>query len=320
MGIRGLGRLRIGAAVIGMVALLAVPTAGATAAADPRETGLHRETKANAWKALELESFAYAANRAFAVQAHAEDLRRIRDLYDRGALIERRHFAELAALIELVKDNATNLRHAIQGAESTARMYRRFAAEAKKDGELAAARLFHDLALDEADNRDRFREALQAITKPGSGARIPADVSVKKTIIKAGPPKVRTARTLRNLRTAMEREALAFLTDVLFAEHAKATGRPTLAKLFGSVALVELTEHFAKEAILAGLVKKTRTNVCTTIKGENYESTTLYPRFARQADRAGDYVAAELFLSIADDDGRQARSLAKALAEIGGGC
>ena len=317
MGIRGLGR--IGAAVIGMVALLAAPAAGA-AADERRGTDLHRETQANVRKALALESLAYATNRVYAVQADAEGLPRFRDLYDRAALTERQHFGDLANLITLVGDNATNLRHAIATAEATARMYRRFAAQAKADGEYPAARLFAELALDEADHRDRFRDALKALTKPSWGLKIKVDVPVRRRSVEAGGPKVRTARTLSNLRTAMEREALTYLTDVLFAEHAKATGRPALARLFTRVALVELTEHFAKEASLAGLVRKTHANVCRTINGETYEAAQVYPRFAWRAHRLGDGVAAELFVNIAEDELRQARSFGKALAELGGTC
>src|SRR5690606_31877811 len=113
---------------------------------------------ANLWTALEEEALAYATNRAFAVQADLERLPKISNLYDRSALTERQHFTEQAKLLGLVKDNAANLRAAIEGTDKAARTYRRFAAEAKQDGDHAAARLFTEIGMDEADHRDRFKE------------------------------------------------------------------------------------------------------------------------------------------------------------------
>ena len=320
MGIRGLGRLRAGAAVLGTVALLAVPVGVGTAAADPREGRLHPETRANLWTSLEEEALAYATNRAFAVQADAERLPKIRNLYDRSALTERQHFTEQANLLGLVKDNAANLRAAIEGADEAARMYRRFAAQAKEDGDHAAARLFAHIGMDEADHRDRFKEALDALLDPSFGGRVPTDVAVKTTIISAGPPKVKSKRTLHNLHKAMRSEALSFLLSVLYANHAQATGREALATLFRRVALVDLTEHFAKEAILAGLVAKTKVNLCTSIAGETHEGRQMYPRFAWAAGRVGDSVAAELFADTGYDELRQARAFGKALHAIRGRC
>jgi Rubrerythrin len=320
MGIRGLGRLRAGAAVLGTVALLAVPVGVGTAAADPRAERLHPQTRANLWTALEEEALAYATNRAFAVQADLERLPKISNLYDRSALTERQHFTEQAKLLGLVKDNAANLRAAIEGTDKAARTYRRFAAEAKQDGDHAAARLFTEIGMDEADHRDRFKEALDALLDPSFRNHIPTDVAVKTTIVSSGRPKVRSERTLRNLRTAMRIEALSFMLNVLYANHAQATGRQELATLFRRVALVDLTEHFAKEATLAGLVAKTKANLCTSIAGESHEGDTMYPRFAQAADRVGDHTAAELFADTGYDELRQARAFARALSAIGGRC
>lgn len=320
MGIRGIGRFRAGVALIGMVALLALPVGAGTAAAAPESEQLHPQTRANLWTAIAGESLGYAMNRAFAVQASAERLAQIRRLYDRGALDERQHVNEQAKLLGLVRDNANNLRAAIDGAAKAARTYRRFAAEAKADGDTAAARLFSEIAMDKADHRDRFKEALNALQNPAIGDRVSTDVAVRSTLISAGAPKVRSQRTLNNLRTATRDEALAFMMNVLYADHAQSTGRPSLATLLRRIALVGLTEHFAKEANLAGLVGRTKANLCTTIAGERYEGQQLYPRFAWQADRVDDLDAAELFAETADDELRQARAFQQALADLGGEC
>src|SRR5664280_2468408 len=56
-----------------------------------------------------------------------------------------------------------------------------------------------------------------------------------------------------------------------------------VAKLFRGTAQVELQEHFAAEAVLAGWVAGNAANLRDAIAGETYEHTTMYPGFATQA-------------------------------------
>ncbi|MEV5412265.1 ferritin family protein [Thermopolyspora sp. NPDC052614] len=322
MGFRTVGRLRAGAALLSTIALLVVPVGGALASPAERTERVHPSTRANVMKAMEAEGLAHAAYQAYAIQADKERLPRVRDLYDRTAAEEfRRHFTEQAKLAGLLGNNADNLRDAIRTeAYEASSLYRRFAAEAKADGEIVAFRLFTEIGQEEADHRDRFDEALAAIKDPSSGAHILTDVSAEATTIPVGGPRVRSARTLRNLHTTMRREALAYAKYTLYAEHAEATDVKALATLFHRTARVELTEHFAEAATLAGLVRDTRTNVCHTIFDQTYEAHRLYGNFAQQAAEVGDRRAARLLLKAKRAQERYAHAFVAALSKIGGRC
>lgn len=114
----------------------------------------------------------------------------------------------------------------------------------------------------------------------------------------------------------MHGEAFAHAKYLLFAEHARRTGHPALARLWAGAAGVELHEHFAEEAKLAGLVRKTRTNLVKTIVNERYEATVKYPRFARRAEAVGDIKVARVFRDNARDEARHARAFQRALAHL----
>ena len=60
-----------------------------------------------------------------------------------------------------------------------------------------------------------------------------------------------------------------------------------------------MREHFAGEAVLAGLVGTNAANLRDAIKGETYEHTTMYPGFAKQATKDKCPAAAKLFTEIA---------------------
>jgi len=86
-----------------------------------------------------------------------------------------------------------------------------------------------------------------------------------------------------------------------------------VAKLFRGTAQVELQEHFAAEAVLAGLVASNAANLQDAIDGETYEHTTMYPGFAAQATKDGCPDAATLFTEIAADEGVHAAAYTLAL-------
>jgi rubrerythrin len=84
------------------------------------------------------------------------------------------------------------------------------------------------------------------------------------------------------------------------------THHVAIARLFSGNAQVELREHFAGEAVLAGLVGTNAANLRDAIKGETSEHTTLYRGFARQATKDKCAAAATLFTEIAADEGDHA--------------
>lgn len=89
-----------------------------------------------------------------------------------------------------------------------------------------------------------------------------------------------------------------------------------IARLFRGTSHVELHEHFAEEALLAGLVGTTAANLQAAIDGETYEHTTMYPGFAAQATVDGCPEAAELFTEIAADEGAHAAAFTTALQSL----
>ena len=89
-----------------------------------------------------------------------------------------------------------------------------------------------------------------------------------------------------------------------------------VAKLFSGTAQVELQEHFAGEAVLAGLVGTNTANLKESIKGETWEHKTMYPGFAKQATTDGCTAAAALFTEIAADEGGHAAAYKVALQSL----
>lgn len=122
--------------------------------------------------------------------------------------------------------------------------------------------------------------------------------------------------TQQNLLAALHGEAFAYARYSLFAAAARADGDEKLATLFEGMANVELHEHFAELAALAGIVGADADNVATAIQDENEESEVAYPAFAAQARAAGETAAAERFAELAADEAEHARALEGVLERI----
>lgn len=123
-------------------------------------------------------------------------------------------------------------------------------------------------------------------------------------------------QTMANLSTAMHGEAFAYAKYLLFAEHARKSGQPKLALLLEQTAKTERFEHFAAEAKLAGTVGSNADNLKDAIKGENYETTTMYREFAEQAEKVGDHAAAVQFEEIRQDEMKHRDAFTAALAKL----
>ncbi|MFE6691817.1 rubrerythrin family protein [Streptomyces sp. NPDC057743] len=124
------------------------------------------------------------------------------------------------------------------------------------------------------------------------------------------------AQTRTDLDASMRGEAYAYATYSLFADQARAKGLPSVRQLFQRTAKVELGEHFAEEAKLSGLAGSDAANLQAALKGEEYESHSMYPTFARQARQDGDSAAANLFEEIAKDEAGHHAAFAKALEVV----
>ena len=237
-------------------------------------------------------------------------------LFSGTAQVElREHFAGEAVLAGLVGTNAANLRDAIKGEtyEHTT-MYPGFARQATKDRCLGAAKLFTEIAADEGDHAAAFTTALRSLTNPK--VKVPRPPKVSPVVITASKPACPGTQTQDNLLTAMHGEAFANAKYTAYAAQAARTHQIAIARLLSGNAQVELREHFAGEAVLAGLVGTNAANLRDAIKGETYEHTTMYPGFARQATKDRCLGAAKLFTEIAADEGDHAAAFTTALRSL----
>ena len=305
---------KLAGTALGVIAFIAAPTASASAASGPHTSAgsdVASSTKANALTAMHGEAFAYAKYGAYAGQAARTGKTMVAMLFTRTAGVELGdHYASEAKVAGLVGSNRANLQDAINGETyETTTMYPGFAAQAKTDGCTAAADLFTEIAKDEAGHAAAYKTALRSLSN--TNVKVPApQVVVPVTITRSKP--ACSGQTLANLLDAMHGEAFAYAKYNLYADHAAQTGHPSIAKLFRGTAPVELREHFAGEAVLAGLVGSNWANLTDAITGETYAAQTMYPGFARQAAKAGDRHAAWLFREIANDEAGHAAAFTAA--------
>lgn len=273
-------------------------------------------TRANLLDAMHGEAFARAKYLAYATQAEREGHPAVARLYRSTAGTELGdHFHQEAGLAGLVRSDAADLRDAISGENyETTTMYPSFERQARADGDLKAATLFHEIGADEADHRNRLAKALKAL---GGSGGVPRPPAVTPVAIPAAPASS-TGRTLANLKAAMHGEAFASAKYLAYAAHARSSGRPAVARLFTGLAAIELREHFAGEGVLAGLVSGTRQNLSESVAGENWEATSMYPGYARQATAAGDVKAAAAFGEIGQEEARHRNAFAAARGKLPG--
>ena len=136
------------------------------------------------------------------------------------------------------------------------------------------------------------------------------------TSVSAKTDKKLSDQTLQKLSTAMHGEAFAYAKYMAFAQHARKMGNMELADLLETTAKTERLEHFAEEAQLAGLVRSDSDNLKDAIKGESYETETMYREFAQQAQQAGDHEAAQRFEEIRQDEAKHRGAFQAALNNL----
>jgi rubrerythrin len=86
--------------------------------------------------------------------------------------------------------------------------------------------------------------------------------------------------------------------------------------MFDGIAAVELQEHFAELAELAGLVGTDADNLRAAIVDENREVEETYPLFAEQASAVGALAVAERFAEMAEDEREHEKTLEQALERL----
>jgi len=118
-------------------------------------------------------------------------------------------------------------------------------------------------------------------------------------------------QTEKNLLTAFSGESQARNRYTYFASQARKEGYEQIAAIFEETANQE-KEHAKREfkfleggeveiqaAFPAGVIGNTLENLKQAAAGENYETTEMYPGFAKVADREGFSEIAEVFRNIA---------------------
>lgn len=122
------------------------------------------------------------------------------------------------------------------------------------------------------------------------------------------------SKTEENLKTAFAGESQARNKYDYFAKQARKEGFLYIAKVFEETALNE-HQHAKDELKLLGGIGNTIANLKDAIGGEDYEFTSMYPNFAKDAEEEGNHEAAKLFREIAEVE-KEHRDRYKALLKM----
>ena len=106
------------------------------------------------------------------------------------------------------------------------------------------------------------------------------------------------SKTEENLKAAFAGESQARNKYDYFAKVARKEGYHYIAKILEETALNE-HQHAKDEFKMLKGISDTRTNLKAAIEGEHYETTEMYPTFAREAEEEGNMEAAKMFEQIA---------------------
>lgn len=104
--------------------------------------------------------------------------------------------------------------------------------------------------------------------------------------------------TKENLEAAFAGESMARNKYTYFADAARKQGYHYIARIFEETAQNEM-QHAKDHFKLLGHLGDTKANLKAAMDGEHYETTSMYPEFAEQADKEGNKEAAILFRQIA---------------------
>jgi rubrerythrin len=104
-------------------------------------------------------------------------------------------------------------------------------------------------------------------------------------------------KTTENLKSAFAGESQARNKYTFFAQVARKEGYHYIAKIFEETADNE-RRHAKDEFTLLNGIGDTIANLKEAIAGEHYETTEMYPNFAKDAEAEGNTAAAVLFNQI----------------------
>ena len=107
------------------------------------------------------------------------------------------------------------------------------------------------------------------------------------------------SKTEENLKAGFAGESQARNKYTYYAQVARKEGYHYIAKIFEETADNERRHAKDQLALLKG-IGDTAANLEDAMNGEEYETSEMYPQFARDADEEGDKLAAALFRQIAN--------------------
>ena len=124
--------------------------------------GISARSRKNLLDAMRGEAFAFAKYKMFAREARRNNHSDVADLFDKVADQEYlEHFSEQAELLGLAGTDEQDLNSAIAGESfEVSTLYKRFADEAREDGDEQVAHRFDEIRHDEAVHQLAFEEAL----------------------------------------------------------------------------------------------------------------------------------------------------------------
>ncbi len=125
-------------------------------------------------------------------------------------------------------------------------------------------------------------------------------------------------KTEKNLKTAFAGESMARNKYTYFAKAARKEGYHYIAKIFEETALNE-EQHAKDEFKLLEGIGDTAANLREAIAGETYETVTMYPEFAKEAQEEGQADAARLFKQIARVEAEHQKRYERLLAMVENG-
>ena len=135
-----------------------------------------------------------------------------------------------------------------------------------------------------------------------------------KTENEFSDPQIKSEKTEENLKAAFAGESQARNKYTYFAKVARKQGYHYIATIFEETAMNEM-QHAKDEFKLLKGIGDTKTNLKEAIAGEDYETVTMYPEFAKVAEEEGNMEAAKLFTEIAEVE-EQHRERYKKLLEM----
>lgn len=106
------------------------------------------------------------------------------------------------------------------------------------------------------------------------------------------------SKTTENLKAAFAGESQARNKYTYFAKVARKEGYHYIADVFEETAINEMrhaNDHFK----MLGGIGNTAANLKAAMEGEDYETESMYPTFAKEAEEEGNMEAAMLFTQIA---------------------